>query len=305
MTYFVHFCTDIDECAVSPENCDPNAAYVDECALSTDNCDANAACTNTDGSFTCACNVGYSGDGVTCTDIDECVISSDNCDANAGCTNTVGSFICECNAGYSGDGVTCTDINECTSSTDNCDATATCTNTVGSFTCACITAGYSWNGTTCTVCIDYLGMTNNTIPDENIQASSELSSTYVASKGRLNGPSAWVAANGQTGPIWIQADIGYQTYVSGVITQGDGKPNYPDYVTSFSVSTFRTTGANEMFVEDQNGIAIIFPGNVDRDTEVTTIFSEPVYASIVRINCLTKHNYYYMLRFEILGCKQG
>ncbi len=39
----------------------------DECTLDSDNCDANAACTNTAGSFTCACNSGYSGDGVTCT----------------------------------------------------------------------------------------------------------------------------------------------------------------------------------------------------------------------------------------------
>ncbi len=39
----------------------------DECTLGSDNCDANAACTNTAGSFTCACNSGYNGDGVTCT----------------------------------------------------------------------------------------------------------------------------------------------------------------------------------------------------------------------------------------------
>jgi hypothetical protein len=39
----------------------------DECTAGTDNCDANAACTNTAGSFTCACNTGYKGDGTTCT----------------------------------------------------------------------------------------------------------------------------------------------------------------------------------------------------------------------------------------------
>ena len=38
-----------------------------ECTDGTNNCHANAACTNTDGSFTCACNTGYSGNGVTCT----------------------------------------------------------------------------------------------------------------------------------------------------------------------------------------------------------------------------------------------
>ena len=40
---------------------------IDECTEESDNCDANTVCTNTDGSFTCACNTGYSGDGVTCT----------------------------------------------------------------------------------------------------------------------------------------------------------------------------------------------------------------------------------------------
>ncbi|XP_072017305.1 neuropilin-1a-like [Amphiura filiformis] len=161
--------------------------------------------------------------------------------------------------------------------------------------------------TTHCVCIDDLGMENGGIPDANIQASSEWSSGWAATKGRLNDPSSWYAAESQIGPIWIQADIGYQTYVSGVKTQGDEDTTvyYADWVTSFNVSTFVTTGANEVFVTDQNGNAITFwPGNVDSSTEVTTTFSDPVYARIVRIYCLTISRDYYALRFEIIGCKK-
>ena len=39
---------------------------VDECTLDTDTCDPNAVCTNNDGSYTCECKDGYSGDGFTC-----------------------------------------------------------------------------------------------------------------------------------------------------------------------------------------------------------------------------------------------
>ena len=40
---------------------------VDECeGDNLNNCHENAQCTNTVGSFTCSCNPGYTGDGVTC-----------------------------------------------------------------------------------------------------------------------------------------------------------------------------------------------------------------------------------------------
>ena len=87
---------------------------VDECNGGTDgtmwhDCHANATCTNTDGSFTCACDIGYEEvdpiNGIDCSDIDECTELTDDCDVDATCTNTDGSFTCACNEGFVGDGV--------------------------------------------------------------------------------------------------------------------------------------------------------------------------------------------------------
>ena len=38
---------------------------IDECEMETASCDMNAECTNTDGSYTCSCLAGYSGDGLS------------------------------------------------------------------------------------------------------------------------------------------------------------------------------------------------------------------------------------------------
>ena len=38
-----------------------------ECTANTHNCHSDATCNNTHGSFTCTCNAGFSGNGMTCT----------------------------------------------------------------------------------------------------------------------------------------------------------------------------------------------------------------------------------------------
>ena len=102
----------------------------------------NAACTNSAGTFSCACNSGYTGDGTACSDIDECSIGVHNCHANAACTNSAGTFSCACNSGYTGDGTACSDIDECSTGVHNCDANAACRNSAGTFSCAC-NSGYT------------------------------------------------------------------------------------------------------------------------------------------------------------------
>ena len=106
-------------------------ADINECESNdSNNCDKNAQCTNTDGSFTCTCNSGYSGDGVSCTsklattllailctnfnlfiqpaDVNECELETYPCSSNANCMDTDGSFNCTCSDGFEGGGFNCT-----------------------------------------------------------------------------------------------------------------------------------------------------------------------------------------------------
>ena len=97
-------------------------------------------------------------------------------------------------------------------------------------------------------------MQSGEIPDENIQASG-FANNRPASYARLNGDKVWLERGTENKP-WIQADIGYQTNVSGVITQGDGSQtdSTPDWVTQLSVSTFKNnTDDEEVYVKDNNG----------------------------------------------------
>ena len=111
---FLYFNADINECESDDSN----------------NCHENANCTNTEGSYTCSCNPGYTGNGVNCTskilyfwggtlvctlffivqspDVNECELEIHTCNSNAICTDTNGSFNCTCEEGFEGDGFNCT-----------------------------------------------------------------------------------------------------------------------------------------------------------------------------------------------------
>ena len=49
-----------------------NESDIDECSADPSPCDAKADCTNSDGSFSCTCKQGFTGDGVSCQGRGEC-----------------------------------------------------------------------------------------------------------------------------------------------------------------------------------------------------------------------------------------
>ena len=82
---------------------------INECTQGTHTC--TQSCTNTEGSFQCACNSGFLDVNGECTDIDECLVDKGGC--NQLCENSPGSFKCECFAGYlleQDDQFTCVEI---------------------------------------------------------------------------------------------------------------------------------------------------------------------------------------------------
>ena len=153
----VNNCDDIDECSDGTHTCDPNASCTNEDYVATGqfhSCECNVGylgdgftcndevecnsgnhnccsvpgclCQNNDGSFSCACSTGFTGDGLAagtkCTNVDECQDGTHNCDNDnqAYCTDKDGGFVCACGTGYTGDGVkvsaggtSCVDNEEC------------------------------------------------------------------------------------------------------------------------------------------------------------------------------------------------
>ncbi|ELU17638.1 hypothetical protein CAPTEDRAFT_130820, partial [Capitella teleta] len=174
------FCTCLDGFIDDDGNC----TDINECALGTDVCQQN--CTNTLGSYECACNtpVYYLEDDVTCVltvcnssigctecvegytgancdeDIDECANDAFICGIGGNCTNEVGSYQCNCSDGYE------LNLGNCT--LDGCQNGAACENTgePNGFFCNCSSIG-EFNGTYCEIninaCTEFVPYNTSTI----------------------------------------------------------------------------------------------------------------------------------------------
>lgn len=84
-----------------------SCAEINLCLDGIYNCNVNVICTDLLVDFLCVCNVGYSGDGVSCINDDECIFGIYNCYVNVFCLDNDGGFDCICDMGYVGDGIIC------------------------------------------------------------------------------------------------------------------------------------------------------------------------------------------------------
>ena len=118
--------------------------------MNSSRCHQNGTCTNNDGSYSCNCDEGFSGNGQYCININECETGMHDCHDKATCIDTAGSFMCQCESGYSKNDNDCVDVDECILLPHDCHANASCTNTDGAHRCGCL-SGFTGNGTSCEI----------------------------------------------------------------------------------------------------------------------------------------------------------
>ncbi|CAG9792184.1 unnamed protein product [Diatraea saccharalis] len=116
-----------------PGECCKFCPGVDYCSMGH-SCDENATCMNLNTKYTCTCNQGFQGDGLTCEDVDECQeeggLRGHHCHSNTRCVNVVGSYVCQCLPGYERkDKFNCYEVTICTGGCLNggvCEAPEQC-----------------------------------------------------------------------------------------------------------------------------------------------------------------------------------
>ena len=96
---------------------------VDECALGTNDCDVNATCADTEDGYTCACNVGFVGDGFTC--VPETTTTTTTTQAPTSTTTTTTTTVDPCEADACSS-ASCRDF--CVFCDDHASFCETCTN---------------------------------------------------------------------------------------------------------------------------------------------------------------------------------
>jgi len=162
-------CTDLGiesyKCTCSPGWSDVDCNVdINECGMGTHECVDSATCINTEGSYECKCNLGYTGTGIKADPGAElanpkatgCRHSEDDCATNpcehGECTDDgYKAYHCKCEVGWM-DKNCDANVNECYEKAKygvECSEHGRCVDTPGSFYCRCV-SGMAGDGYTCT-----------------------------------------------------------------------------------------------------------------------------------------------------------
>ena len=108
----------------------------------------------------------------------------------------------------------------------------------------------------------------------------------------IDSAGGWCSASNTVGS-WIQLDNGKLGSISGVITQG--RKDADQWVKSFKVK-YKDESGSWWDIDGKT-----FPGNVDKNSKVTTTFSKPVRARYIRIYPQTWNSHISMRADMIAG----
>ncbi|XP_071795659.1 uncharacterized protein [Asterias amurensis] len=153
------------------------------------------------------------------------------------------------------------------------------------------------------VCQQKLGMEDGTIPDGSITTSSTddqkcIWNTY----GRLDVYAGWCPTLDDRDSAWFQVDLKQPVLIQGVVTQGNNYNRF--WVTEFIVSYGDTEQDMRFIGGAEKDNAQKFPGNTDRNTRVTNMFSEEIRARYIRIIPTGYQGGRPGLRIELIGCNE-
>ncbi|XP_074660599.1 lactadherin-like isoform X2 [Tubulanus polymorphus] len=150
-----------------------------------------------------------------------------------------------------------------------------------------------------------LGMISGDIQDWQISASSAYPEAWDKGCNEknarlyLSNGKAWCAKT-KSSSEWLQVDLGVNTKVTGVLTQGRGDAK--EWVTSFKVS-YSMNAYHWTYVADLYGNQRVFEGNADSYSVKHSYLDTPIQARYIKFHTVSWHRHPSM-RVEVLGCQK-
>ncbi|KAI8509433.1 hypothetical protein Bbelb_132810 [Branchiostoma belcheri] len=144
-----------------------------------------------------------------------------------------------------------------------------------------------------------MGMSTGNIPDSSITATSVYDNRFLAKMGRVGtNRKGWLARSLNMDAEWMKVDLGQESRVYGVVTQG--RPDYNQWARTYKLS-FSQNGQTWTTYANLDGSDKVFAGNYDRSSPVYNFLDRPVTVRYVRFHPRT-YTSRPVMRVEILGC---